>query len=73
LLEGAGVTVTASDASYALEHAPVAVAATEATVATSSLGETAAFRRIGLGALVLVTAVELVWVALLLVALVRYV
>jgi hypothetical protein len=65
--------MAAPDASYALEHAPVGVVATEATVATSSLGETAAFRRIGLGALVLVTVVELMWMAFLLVALVRYV
>ncbi len=60
--------------SYALDTAAEAdLVAPQATVAPSAVDEPASFRRIGIGVLVLVTTVELLWVALLLVAVVRFV
>jgi hypothetical protein len=63
-----------ADSSYAFDHAAdVDVAAPRATVAPAADTETASFRRIGVGVLVLVSTVELLWVAFLLFALVRFV
>ena len=60
--------------SYAPDAAAEAdLVAPQATVAPSAVDEPASFRRIGIGVLVLVTTVELLWVALLLVAVVRFV
>ncbi len=66
--------MTAADHSYALDHAQaVDLVAPRATVAESTVGESASFRRIGVAVLVLVSAVELLWVALLVFAVVRFV
>ena len=63
-----------ADHSYAYDHAAdddfVQV---QTTVAPSADSEPASFRRIGVGVLVLVSTVELLWVALLLFAVVRFV
>jgi hypothetical protein len=60
--------------SHAFDTAPEAdLVVPQATVATSAVDESASFRRIGVGVLVLVTTVELLWVALLLFAVVRFV
>ena len=66
--------MSVADRSYALDDAPGAdFVAPFATVAPSAVDESAAFRRIGVGVLVLVSTVELLWVALLLFAVVRFV
>ena len=66
--------MTAADHSYALDHAEaVDLVAPRATVAQSAVSEPASFRRIGVGVLVLVSTVELLWVALLVFAVVRFV
>jgi hypothetical protein len=63
-----------ANSSYASEAAVEAdLVAPQATVATSTVDEAASFRRIGVGVLVLVSAVELLWVAFLLFAVVRFV
>lgn len=63
-----------ADHSYAFDHAEaVDLVAPRATVAESAVGESASFRRIGVGVLVLVSTVELLWVALLVFAVVRFV
>jgi hypothetical protein len=63
-----------ANSSYASEAAVEAdLVAPQATVATSAIDESASFRRIGVGVLVLVSAVELLWVAFLLFAVVRFV
>ncbi len=66
--------MASANRSYALDHAPGAdLVAPPASVAPSAVDEPASFRRIGVGVLVLVSTVELLWVALLLVAVVRFV
>ena len=66
--------MSVADRSYALDHASGAdLVAPLATVAPSAVDESASFRRIGVGVLVLVSTVELLWVALLLFAVVRFV
>jgi hypothetical protein len=63
-----------ANSSYASEAAVEAdLVGPQATVATSAVDESASFRRIGVGVLVLVSAVELLWVAFLLFAVVRFV
>jgi hypothetical protein len=63
-----------ANSSYASEAAVEAdLVAPQATVATSTVDESASFRRIGVGVLVLVSAVELLWVAFLLFAVIRFV
>jgi hypothetical protein len=63
-----------ANSSYASEAAVEAdLVPPQATVATSAVDESASFRRIGVGVLVLVSAVELLWVAFLLFAVVRFV
>jgi hypothetical protein len=63
-----------ANSSYASEAAVEAdLVAPQATVATSAVDESASFRRIGVGVLVLVSAVELLWVAFLLFAVIRFV
>ncbi len=63
-----------ADSSYALEQAATAdLLRPGVTVAPSAVGDSASFRRIGVGVLVLVTTVELFWVGLLLFAVLRFV
>jgi len=60
--------------SYALDTAADSdLVGAQATVASSAVDEPASFRRIGVGVLVLVSVVELLWVAFLLFAVVRFV
>lgn len=64
--------MSVADRSFAFDHAADLVESA-ATVAPSSVDEPASFRRIGVGVLVLVTTVELLWVGLLLFAVARFV
>jgi hypothetical protein len=65
------VVANRSYASHAAAEADLV--APQATVASSAVAESASFRRIGVGVLVLVSTVELLWVAFLLFAVVRFV
>jgi hypothetical protein len=66
--------MASADTSNAFDHAAGGeLVAPLATVAPSVDVEPASFRRIGVGVLVLVSTVELLWVALLVFAVVRFV
>ena len=61
--------MTVADSSYALDHGvPAERLSSEATVGPSAAHESASFRGIGLCVLVLVAAIELLWVGFLLFA-----